>query len=172
MYGAQARCTFRYNVFLEVAKVRQLQLMCVLFSLWVSGSWAGELTMPMVQNVIQAVEAAAIQQNPQALASIMADNVDIQLNINMLGQNKVVKPNKKEYIEVISEAWSRFKGYHYQRSNTDINLAGDYAVVHASVHESMVINGRKVAGTSKEQVTIRLVGGQPKITQVIGSSGL
>ena len=153
--------------------MRQMQFICVLMgAFWASGIWAEQLTKPMVQNVIQAVEAAANQQNPQALANVMADNVVIQLNIDMLGESQVVTPSKQEYIEVVSEAWSRFKGYHYKRSNTDISLAGDHAVVKARVHESMEINGHKVAGTSKEQVTIRLVGGQPKITHVIGSSSL
>lgn len=145
--------------------------------LWVSGAWAQALTKPvltkpMVQQVINAVEVATNQLDPHALGAMMADDVVIELNINMLGQQQVVSPNKDEYIEVLSQAWTHFEGYQYQRTETDIDLHEDRAVVRAKVRESMVINGQKVAGTSSEEVEIRLVGGEPKITHVVGFSSL
>lgn len=143
-----------------------------LIGLVIQSAWAGELSQHQVQQLIQSVEQAANELDVEALAQTLSDDAVIQLDISMLGEHQVVEATKQEYLKVITEAWSRFERYGYRRSNTEITLSGDHAVVQANVHESMVIDGHSLVGTSHEKVIIRLIEGQPKITEVIGSSSL
>jgi len=151
------------------------RLLILAIGLWAmtsASAWAQDLTRSMVESVIQSVEDATNHLDAQALADTMADDVVIRLDITMLGESQVITPSKEEYVAVVAEAWSRFDQYHYRRSNTDISLQGDQAVVDAKVHESMVIDGHSVSGTSKERVIIKLINGQPKITEVNGASSM
>lgn len=146
----------------------------LLFTLCFSSVWlqASELSQPQIKAVVKAVERATNALDAEALANTMADDVVIEFDITMLGESQVVRATKEEYVEVLTETWSRLEQYNHRRSNMDIKLAGDHAVVSARVHESMVIDGHKVDGTSREKMVIRMVAGQPKITKVYGLSSL
>lgn len=145
-----------------------------IFVVCVCCSWvqAGDLSKPHVREVIRAVERATNDLDVEALALTMADDVVIEFDITMLGESKVVRASKDEYVEVLAETWSRIDQYNYSRSDTRIKMVGDHAIVSARVHESMVIDGHHVDGTSKEKVVIRMIAGQPKITKVYGLSSL
>ena len=111
---------------------------------------------------------AVLTLDAGVVASTLSDDVEIIANVNMQGQNHVMKPTKQAYIASLKEAWAMYKNYQYSKSNVVLTMQEDKAVVTATVNESMVVQGRTMSAVSKEIVTVKLVNGQLKITKVVG----
>lgn len=99
-------------------------------------------------------------------------DVMIIMNINMQGQKHVMKPGKTEYISMVQQGWSSYSNYTYSKSDVVIKMQGDKSFVTNNVSESMTVQGSKMSGESKEEVTIELVNGKPLITRKVGYTSM
>lgn len=146
-----------------------VKVLFLIFSLTIlTNSHASELTEESVKHVISAVDNAVNTLNADEVAKTLSSNVSITMNIDIQGQKQVLKPSKREYISMLQQGWAQYKNYKYHRSNVRIKIHNNKAFVTADISESMTIQGQNISGTSKEEVTIELVDGEPLITKVTG----
>jgi hypothetical protein len=130
-------------------------------------SHAGGLTEKTVFDLMQKVDNATSSLNIAPIAEILSDNVAITMIVTTQGQTEVLKPTKQEYLSMLQDSWSMYTNYKYVRTNVKIKLESENrAQVTADVEESMTVQGQNITGQSKEDVTVELVAGKPKITRV------
>ncbi len=147
----------------ELVKVSAL-----IISLCISAvSHAGGLTEKAIVDLMEKVDNATSSLNIAPIAEILSDNVAITMSITAQGQTQVLKPTKQEYLSMLQEGWSTYTNYKYVRTNVRIKIESENrAYVTADVEESMTVEGQNITGRSKEEVTVELVKGKPKITRV------
>lgn len=129
---------------------------------------AGEITKSNVEAIIKKVDSAILTLDANKISDSMSDNIVIIMNVTMEGKKHVIKPSKKEYLAMLQQGWDIYKNYTYKKSNIVIKIEGNRAVVTSDVSESMTVNGKKMSGESKEEITITLINGKPLITKVVG----
>jgi hypothetical protein len=130
-------------------------------------SHAGGLTEKTIIDLMKKVDNATSSLDIAPIEEILSDNVAITMNITSQGQTEVLKPTKQEYLSMLQEGWSMYTNYKYVRTNVKIKLESEKrAYVTADVEESMTVQGQNITGKSKEEVTVELIGGKPKITKV------
>ena len=128
---------------------------------------AGELTESSVKALIEKVDSAILTEDTSIISDAMSDNVLIIMNVNMQGENHVMKPAKKEYLSTLQQGLDKCKNLKHKRSNMVIKIEGNRAIVTADISESMTMQGKEVSGESKSETTIELVNGKPLITKVV-----
>lgn len=133
---------------------------------------AGELSQKSVKALLDSVDAAANSQNVEQIASSMSDNVEIVINVTMQGQTQVMQITKPQYIEMLKQGWAEYSDYKYTRSSTKIDIKGDKAIATATVKESMTVQGQKVSSVTREEATIELVKGEPRVTKLVGYTSM
>lgn len=141
-------------------------LMCAL--LISSVSYAEGLTEKSVRGLISQIDKAIASMNADHVGEALSDNVSITMNISTGGQTSVLRPSKHEYLTMLKEGWSQFTNYKYNRTNLKISLIGNKALITADIFESMTVQGRNISGTSKEEVIVELINGNPRITKIVG----
>lgn len=129
---------------------------------------AADLTEAQVNHVIENVDNAINALDADRLANAFSSNVKISMTLHIQGQKQVLQFSKPEYIEMLKQGWQHHTNYQYKRSNLKIQIQGNKAAVSADITESMDINGQKLSGKSKEEVSIELIDGKPLITHVVG----
>ncbi len=129
---------------------------------------AGELTESSVKAFTEKVVSAILTKDTSKISDAMSDNVLIIINVNMQGENHVMKPAKKEYLSMLQQGWDMYKNHKYKQSNMVIKIEGNRAIVTADISESMTVQGKEMSAETKEETTIELVNGKPLITKVVG----
>ena len=143
------------------------------FSLFASAiSFASDLTEESVKSLLSKIDNAVANLNAAEVSKALSDNVIITINITMQGQSQVMRPSKQEYIAMLEEGWSMYENYKYSKSNVKIKIQGSKAFVSADVRESMTVQGKNIAGESKEEITIELINGKPLITNMVGYTSM
>lgn len=123
----------------------------------------------MIKQMIAKIDNAITAKNATEVAKSISPNAQIVLNISIKGNKQVINMTKDQYFKVLQEGWSMYQNYKYSRSNMKIKLENsNRALVTADVFESMIVNGQKISGSSKEEVYIELIDGTPLITKVVG----
>jgi len=133
---------------------------------------ASGLTEEAVKKLIAKVDNAAVTLNADAVADALSSNVIIIMNIKSQGQTHVMKPTKKDYILMLKQGWAAYKNYTYTKSNVKIRMLANKAIVTSNVSESMTVQGQRMSGESREEVTVELVNGKPLITKVVGYTSM
>jgi hypothetical protein len=131
-------------------------------------SYAEGLTEKSVIGLISQIDKAIASMNADHVGDALSDNVSITLNISAGGQKSVLKPSKHEYLTLLKEGWSQCRNYKYNRTNLKISLTGNKALITADISESMTVQGQTISGTSKEEITVELINGNPRITKIVG----
>jgi hypothetical protein len=145
----------------------------LLLSLVVATSSHGAgLTEETVKQVISRIDKAVNDQNANALANELSNDVSIKLNISMKGRKQAMTASKRQYISMLEQSWAKYSDYKYSRSDVKINIKDNKAFVSAVVQESMTVQGQNVSGSSTEEVTIEMVNGKPLITKVLAHISL
>ena len=145
----------------------------VIFCLAIAtSSHGGDLTENAVMQVIARIDKAVNEQNTAALAKDLSDDVFIKMNISIKGRKQAMTASKRHYLSMLDQSWAQYSNYSYSRSNVEIDITGNKAIVSAVVKESMTFKGKNISGTSKEEVTIELVNGKPLVTRVFGHTNL
>ncbi len=132
-----------------------------------SSSYDG-LTEEIVKTVLFETENAVKNMDADRLSDALSDDVIIVINMNMQGQNQVIRPSKQEYIAMLKQGWSMVKNYKYNTSILKIDIQGNKAIVTTDVSESMTIQGRNMTSETNEELTIELINAKPLITKVVG----
>lgn len=133
---------------------------------------AAEITDVQIVQMVNKVDRAITAFDANALAKELSDDVEIVMNISIRGKKQVLRPSKREYIDMLKHGWAQYSNYKYTRSNLKIELQGSKALVYADITESMEIQGQKISGNSREEVTVTLINGKPLVTNIVGYSEL
>jgi len=126
------------------------------------------LTEKSVRGLMSQIDKAIASMNADRVGEALSDNVSITMNISTGGQKSVLKPSKQEYLTLLKEGWSQFTNYKYNRTTLKISLIGNKALITSDIYESMTMQGQNISGTSKEEATVELINGNPRITKVVG----
>ena len=126
------------------------------------------LTEKSVRGLISQIDKAIASMNADQVGDALSDNVSITLNISTGGQKSVLRPSKHEYLTLVKEGWSQSTNYKYNSTNQKISLTGNKALITADIYESMTVQGQTISVTSKEEVTVELINGNPRITKIVG----
>lgn len=152
--------------------MRKLSRIAILASIAFSVvGYAGGLTEHSVRELIARVDGAANAMNIAPIAESLSDDVVISMTISVNGQRHTLRPSKREYLEMLRQGWAAASSYQYRRESLDIRLESENrARVTAEVTESMVIQGQYIRGNTREEATIELLDGEPKVTKLVGST--
>jgi len=131
-------------------------------------SYAEGLTEKSVIGLISQIDKAIASMNADQVGDALSDNVSITLNFTAGGQKSVLRPSKHEYMKLLKEGWSQYGNYKYNRTNPKISLTGNKALITADIYESMTVQGQTISGNSKEEITVELINGNPRITKIVG----
>lgn len=137
-----------------------------------TSAYADGLTEQSVKAFISQVDKAVLRMDADAVGQALSDHASITLNISAGGQKAVYKYSKNEYLKILEEGWSKYTNYKYRRTTRKLTITGNRALIVADVHESMTVQGRNISGTATEEVTVELIGGSPRITQIAGYAGM
>jgi len=137
-----------------------------------TSSYGAELTEASVNQVISRLDKAINDQNADAVAKELSNDVSIKINISMKGRQQTMTASKRRYISMLEQSWAKYSDYKYSRSNMTTEIKNNKALVSAVVQESMIFQGQNMSGSTKEEVTIELVDGNPLVTKVIGHTRL
>jgi len=133
-------------------------------------AFAQDLNREQVMDVVNRVDAAAEVRDAAAVGDALATDVKITINVDYMGQPQVMHATKNEYVAMLREGWAMYSEYKFEKSNLNIELEGSKAYVTADVYETMVLQGHRLTGTTKENAVIELVDGKALITQIVGHS--
>ncbi len=156
------------NVILRIVK---LLIFVFVLSVFTNSS-AAELTEEAVKNLISKVDSAVNALNVQGVADALGSDVEIIMHISSQGQSQVIRPSKQEYLAMLEQGWAMFTDYKFSRSNLVIEMQENKAFVTVDTRESMIFQGQKISGQSKEEFTIEIVNGAPLVAGVITHSSM
>lgn len=131
-------------------------------------AFSQDITEPQIIEFLAKIDAAINEMNVDGVADALSDDVKIEMTIQAGSKNQVMRPSKAEYVGMLRKAWSQYRSYIYNRSGTEIYVEKSKAIVTADIVESMSINGQIISGVSEEEVTIKRINGELRITDMVG----
>lgn len=148
---------------------RILKMSIIFISIFISATtFSAELTRDLVNGLIAELDAAIVKQDAYRIGKLLSDDIEIKMNIISQGQTQVLRPSKREYIQMSKEGWAASSDYKYKRLKLNINIRDNVAYATATIVESMTIAGQKISGQTKEMATIKMINGKPLITKLVG----
>ena len=151
----------------EMKKLINLPVLfiCLFFSTF---SFSADITEADVKGLIAELDAAIVNQDANRIGKLLSDDIKITMNIKAQGQTQVLKPSKRDYIQMTKEGWAVSSNYKYKRLKLNINIRDNVAYATATIIESMTIAGQKIGGQTKEMATIKMINGKPLVTKLVG----
>jgi hypothetical protein len=117
----------------------------------------------MLARLDRAVQA----RDTGAIAGALAENVSIELTVDMAGETERLALRKPEYVQTLDASWGLASEYRYQRNNQTFEIIGDKVVARSDVTETAVMQGQGFETRSTEVATIERVDGVPMFTKIV-----
>ena len=154
-----------------IKKITFVVLICLF-----SASCSTGLKESDVNELIESIDSAIANQDAEKLSEFLSDDVDITMNITMMGAIQKMSLSKDEYIKSAKESWASFSDYKYSRSNVQITIKGTTAIISADIKESMTMNFEGIdmamSGDSSEVVTVALINKKLIITKMFANTDM
>ena len=131
---------------------------------------AQDMTEAIAAAWLADMNQAAAAQNAQAVADLLAEDVQIASEVEMAGRREAVQYDKRTYLEAMNLSWSNSSDYEYRSENQVIRLAGKQATVTGDVIETMTIAGMRLASRTQETITLEMRDNKALATRVEGKS--
>ncbi len=103
-----------------------------------------------VNDFMAKADSAIAAKNADAFADLMSNSVQVNMSVSQNGSAQNTSLGKAAYIELMKQSWSVAQDYRYERTNVKISIQGNKATVSDDMHESMVVQGKRVSADSKE----------------------
>jgi len=131
---------------------------------------ADRMTEELIQEVINATDAAAMNRDAAGIGAYLGDSFEKVLEFPYKRWMAKVRLDKDKYLELIDEGWAGIEAYDYQRDDTEIHVDPDglSGRSYSTVTEYVVQDGAKITSKFREYATYELENGRPVITQVSG----
>jgi hypothetical protein len=133
---------------------------------------AAELSETSVRAFMSTIDEAVNMKDAEKIDGLLAENVQIALNMTANGQTQVMSPSKQEYLAMLNQGWAMSSDYSYTRSIVNIDIQSGKASVSSKVKESMTVQGQSLSGESREELVIEVVDGNFAITRIVGHTNL
>jgi hypothetical protein len=129
---------------------------------------ADKLTKAQIQEVIDAADAASVQQDSAAIGAVLGSNFYKYIEVPSDGMPVTARINKQQYLDLIEQGWEKTSNYQYQRQDLVINLSpdGDTAESFATIIENFEIDGQKMVSKVREYARYELEDGRPVIVNI------
>jgi hypothetical protein len=114
------------------------------------------------------IDRAIPAKDIDALADAFSDGVQISVTVTIGTDVQHYRYDKREYLQSLRDAWAMSSDYRYRRSNQKIVVSGDVVTATADVEESAAVAGGTFHTRARETVTIERVGGEPRVTRIVG----
>ena len=128
---------------------------------------AQELTKSSVEDMIEQMDRAASNMDVVGISKSLHPDVSITINVNISGQKQVIKPTKKEYVQLLTQGFQAVKHYTHEISNIDIQIEGGKAYVSMDITETYETNNVKEKGQSKESFVVESFNGKLLVSKVV-----
>lgn len=127
-----------------------------------------------IKDIIEAIKAAAESKDIQGLMKYFAPESTVEIVVISAQGVSRTEMNREEYEKTIIEGWAQTTEYEYSTSNESIIARGDGKglMVEANVHESMMMDGKKVTSNTHEILMLEKRSGRYLIIKVIARSTL
>ena len=129
-------------------------------------SFAAGISEGAVKKLMADVDKAIPARNVAVIERLLADDVAIELTVNVDGNIRRFDMSRDEYLTMVRQAWSAATTYTYKRTNQKIVIQGRKAVVTADVTESLSSHGRTVVTRSQETAVVEDVRGTLQATAI------
>ena len=106
------------------------------------------------------------------LNMILHDSVRIEIRVNFNGQAQVIQPSKNEHIAMLEQSRAMYSEYSFERTQLEISLQGNSAIVRESVSERVTIQGQTLSMLSSSVSTIQQVGGRLQVVSIIAEGSM
>lgn len=103
-----------------------------------------------VNDFMAKADSAIAAKNADEFAGLMSNSVLVNMSVSQNGSAQNTSLGKAAYIELMKQSWSVAQDYRYERTNVKISIQGNKATVSDDMHESMVVQGKRVSADSKE----------------------
>ncbi len=133
-------------------------------------AWAqtGGLSRYSLQQIVDRVDNAITQRDVDGIASLLTPRAEISITVQTPDGKRRMRMTKAGYINALKQSWASASAYRYSRSGLEFELNGDAAVIRSVVTESMVVNGRQISLSTKEETFVQVINGEAMIVGVRG----
>lgn len=130
-------------------------------------SGAEKISQADVKKLLSKLDRAINDLDVKAVAKTLATDVKIVMDVSAQGNTQTMNMDKQQYITMLKQGWSAFEMYSYKRSNVNIDIRSDKALISFDVEESMTIQGKDISGMSKGEATVKIVKGKLLFTKLL-----
>lgn len=144
-------------------------VLCALLSTAIA---AAELTEAQIQAFIEEIDQASNANDFNKLASMISDDAQTTMHIEVMGQTKSQTFPSLEYLKNAQLAYEQGMDEHMEsqltRQNTQIRIAENVATVTSDLSVTTTMEDHSMSMSTQEEMTIEQINGQLKITKSVG----
>jgi HEPN domain-containing protein len=130
-------------------------------------SHAAGLSEQSVRELIAKMDQAARTRSIEPLAEVLSDDAVIRVTVHIERRKRVLDLTKEDYLEMVRRGWARASAYTFQRTALDITIQNpERARVTTEVLESLSVQGQSMQGRTRQEATVELRRGRPRITRL------
>ena len=128
---------------------------------------AEKLTKSSVEDMIEQMGRAASAMDVVGISKRLHPDVSITINVEISGQKQVIKPTKKEYVQLLTQGFQAVTHYTHEISNIDIEIEDGKAYVSMDITETYETNDVKEKGQSTESFVIESFNGKLLVSKIV-----
>jgi len=129
---------------------------------------ADRLTKDMIQEVMEATDAASLQRDTAAIGAALGSNFYKYVDVPTDGLPVTARIDKQQYLKVIDSGWDKLGEYDYRRQDVVINLSpeGDSGESFSTIVENFSIDGKDMVSKVREYARYELENGRAVIVNI------
>ncbi|WP_353395645.1 nuclear transport factor 2 family protein [Hydrogenophaga sp. 5NK40-0174] len=129
---------------------------------------SGSLSRYALQQIVDRVDQAIVERDVKGIGSLLTPRAEISIIVPTPNGKRRMKMSKAQYISALEQSWAVANDYRYARSGLEFELNGDAAVIRSVVTEAMVVNGRQISLSTREETYVQVIDGRAMIVGVRG----
>lgn len=133
---------------------------------------AVELNEANINQFLDEVDTTISELDIDSYEKFISDDAKYIVTFIFQGRRQAMPYSKKRYIREIRKVLPSMEDYQQSRSNTEIKITDNKAIVTALISTSATINSRTRSTKSESEVTIEVVNDKLLITKLVGDLGV
>jgi len=131
------------------------------------------VTRQQVAQFIESLDQVFAQRDTAAVLAYFAPDVAFELEYRVPQGLYMANFDKSRYAEMLRELFQPGTPYTHQRENMRIMLSADQtqAEVIGTIHETVLLDGRRLQGTTRSRLTVEWRGARLQVIFVRGPTG-
>ncbi|MFQ5656074.1 MAG: hypothetical protein ACE5G5_00865 [Candidatus Methylomirabilales bacterium] len=143
-------------------------LLCTTLSAEAANASKGRITEARIQQILEAIDAAATQRNAEGIVTYFAKDCVIRLDMPGPHGRQLHKVDREQYEANLKQSFSTLTEYEYHRGETKIDIApdGKTARVTGKIFETMTVEDRIIKSLSQHTAIFEVRSGELLITSL------